>query len=196
MTNPNADSPTANGNIDYRQAFDLAPLGLVLSHQRTIVDCNRALCDIFGATREALVGESFQILYPSVDEFERTGVRIAPILNAKGSYADDRLMKRVAGPQAGEVFWCHVTGRALTPEDPHHSGIWSFEDLSAVRPVSSPLSPREREVAALLCKGMTAKSIGKELGISHRTVEIHRGHLLRKYECNSTAELIGRLAGR
>ncbi len=196
MTNPKSPDANSPAKIDYRQAFDLAPLGLVLSHQRKIVDCNQALCDIFGANRDQLIGQSFQILYPSVDEFERTGVRIAPILNAKGHYADDRLMKRVDGPYAGEVFWCHVTGRALNPEDPHLSGIWSFEDLSAVRPVSSSLSPREREVAALLCKGMTAKSIGKALGISHRTVEIHRGHLLRKYECNSTAELIGRLAGR
>jgi PAS domain S-box-containing protein len=161
-----------------------------------MVDCNQALCDIFGASREELIGQSFQILYPSVDEFERTGERIAPILNAKGHYADDRLMKRVHGPDKDAVFWCHVSGRSLYPEDPHQAGIWSFEDLSATRPVSSPLSPREREVAALLCKGMTAKSIGKELGISHRTVEIHRSHLLRKYSCHSTTELIGKLAGR
>ena len=132
------------------------------------------------------------MLYPSADEFERTGERIAPILNTQGHYADDRLMKRVGN---GEVFWCHVTGRALDPEHPHAAGIWGFEDLSATRPMSTHLSPREREVAALLSKGMTAKAIGKVLGISHRTVEIHRGRLLRKYDCHSTAELIIKLAG-
>ena len=193
MTNPK------NPAIDYQQAFDLAPVGLVLSRHRTMVDCNQAVCDMFGASHAELIGQSFQLLYPSVDEFERTGERIAPILNTKGHYADERLMKRVGGPQAGEVFWCHVTGRALHTGDPHHTGIWSFEDMSAVRsassPISSQLSPREREVAALLSKGMTAKGIGKELGISHRTVEIHRGRLLRKYDCHSTAALIIKLAG-
>lgn len=194
MKNPqNADTPT---EIDYQQAFDLAPVGLVLSRQRVIVDCNQRVCEMFGAQRDKLLGQSFQILYPSADEFERTGERIAPILNTKGHYADERLMKRVDGPQAGEVFWCHVTGRALNPKEPHAAGIWSFEDLSAVRPVSNTLSPREREVAALLAKGMTAKAIGKVLGISHRTVEIHRGRLLRKYDCHSTATLISKLAGQ
>jgi hypothetical protein len=37
---------------------------------------------MFGASREQLVGQSFQILYPSADEYERTGARIAPILGA------------------------------------------------------------------------------------------------------------------
>jgi len=100
-------------NIDYRLAFDLAPVGLALSRQRTMVDCNQALCDMFGASREQLVGQSFQILYPSADEYERTGARIAPILGKSGTYADDRIMKRVEGRLKGEPFWCHVTGRAL-----------------------------------------------------------------------------------
>ena len=50
--------------IDYRLAFDLAPVGLALSRQRTMVDCNQALCEMFGAAREQLVGQSFRILYP------------------------------------------------------------------------------------------------------------------------------------
>ncbi len=60
-------------HIDYRLAFDLAPVGLALSRQRTMVDCNQALCEIFGASREQLVGQSFRILYPSADEYDRTG---------------------------------------------------------------------------------------------------------------------------
>ena len=53
--------------VDYQLAFDLAPVGLVLSRNRSIVDCNRHLCEMFGATREQLAGQSFLILYPSVD---------------------------------------------------------------------------------------------------------------------------------
>ena len=41
-------------DIDYRLAFDLAPIGLVLSRNRAIVDCNQRLCDMFGAQREQL----------------------------------------------------------------------------------------------------------------------------------------------
>ncbi len=189
MANPNP--PLAD--MDYRLAFDLAPLGMALSRQRVMVDCNQALCEMFGAGREQLVGQSFQILYPSADEYERTGARIAPILGRNGTYADDRVMKRVDGRFRGETFWCHVTGRALQRSEPHEAGIWSFEDLSSRRVVRAELTPREREVAALLMQGRTSKEIGKALAISHRTVEIHRAKLMRKYQAHSTPDLMHRL---
>jgi PAS domain S-box-containing protein len=179
--------------IDYRQAFDLAPVGLVLSRNRQMVDCNQHMCDMFGATREQLIGQSFEVLYPSADEYERTGARIEPILNAKGLYADDRIMKRMDGRFKGETFWCHVTGRALNRNAPHEAGIWSFEDLSESRPVKAELTGREREVAALLMDGMTSKEIGKVLNISHRTVEIYRARLMRKYKASTTADLVHKL---
>ncbi|MDD5336520.1 MAG: PAS and helix-turn-helix domain-containing protein [Rhodoferax sp.] len=176
-------------DIDYRLAFDLAPVGLVLSRNRAIVDCNRHVCEMFGASRELLVGASFQVLYPSVIEFERTGSRIAPILNRSGTYADNRIMKRASG----ETFWCHVTGRALNPSTPHEAGIWTFEDLSSRRPVTAERTAREREVAAYLMDGLTSKEIGKTLSISHRTVEIYRARLMRKYKAANTGDLVHRL---
>lgn len=179
--------------IDYRLAFDLAPVGLALSRQRAMVDCNQALCEMFGASKEQLVGQSFQILYPSADEYERTGERIAPILGQSGTYADDRIMKRVDGRFKGKTFWCHVTGRALRREAPHEAGIWSFEDLSSRRVVRAELTPREREVAAFLMNGLTSKEIGKALGISPRTVEIYRARLIRKYQASSSMDLVNKL---
>lgn len=175
--------------IDYRLAFNMAPVGLVLSRNRAIMDCNEQLCEMFGASREVLTGQSFQVLYPSADEYERLGARMTPILNARGHYADDRIMKRANG----EVFWCHVTGRALNRAAPHESGIWSFEDLSSQRPVKAELTPREREISAQLLNGMTSKEIGKVLQISHRTVEIYRARLMRKYKANTTADLVHKL---
>ena len=180
-------------DIDYRLAFDLAPVGMVLSRNRTMVDCNQRVCDMFGATREQLIGQSFVLLYPSADEYERTGQRIGPILNANGVYADDRVMKRVGGRLQGETFWCHVTGRALNRDAPHEAGIWTFEDLTARKPVKAELTAREREVAAHLMDGLTSKAIGRALGISHRTVEIYRVKLMRKYQAGSAADLIQKL---
>ncbi len=180
-------------HIDYRLAFDLAPIGLALSRNRTIMDCNQRLCEMFGTSREQLIDQSFQVLYPSADEFERTGARISPILNRSGSYADDRIMRRMDGRLKGEAFWCHVTGRALNRDAPHEAGIWSFEDLSARRPVKAELTAREREVAAHLMQGMTSKQIGKTLDISHRTVEIYRARLMRKYKSSTTGDLVHKL---
>ena len=180
-------------DIDYRLAFTMAPVGLVLSRNRVIVDCNAYLCEMFGAAREQLINQSFQVLYPSADEFQRTGERITPILNRHGTYADDRIMKRFDGRFKGQTFWCHVTVRALNREVPHESGIWCFEDLSASRTVKADLTPREREVAAYLMQGLTSKQTGKLLTISHRTVEIYRARLMRKYQAATAADLVHKL---
>jgi DNA-binding CsgD family transcriptional regulator len=59
--------------------------------------------------------------------------------------------------------------------------------------VRAELTAREREVAAFLMEGMTSKEIGKALGISHRTVEIYRAKLMRKYKASTTADLVHKL---
>ena len=179
--------------LDYRTAFDLAPIGLVLSRNRLMVDCNRQVLEMFGTTREALIGHSFELLYPTHDEFERTGARIVASLNRSGWYADERVMKRVGGAQGGELFWCHVSGRSLDPLLPHAAGIWSFEDLSAKRRIGVELTPREREIAALLIEGLTSKLIGKRLGISPRTVDVYRARLMKKHRASTTPELVQKL---
>jgi PAS domain S-box-containing protein len=77
--------------VDYQLAFDLAPIGLVLSRHRTMVDCNQRVCEMFGVSKDQLVGQSFQLLYPSADEYERTGARLLTLLGKGGAYADDRM---------------------------------------------------------------------------------------------------------
>ncbi len=179
--------------LDYRTAFELAPIGLVLSRHRLIVDCNLQVLSMFGAERSQLVGQSFEVLYPSNDEFKRTGERIAASLDAQGWYADERVMKRLASASGQELFWCHVSGRALDPNDPHAQGIWAFEDLSSRRVLKVDFTPREREIAALLIEGHTSKVIGRKLTISPRTVDVYRARLMRKVGAASTPELVQKL---
>ena len=176
-------------DLDYRTAFDLAPNGMILSRRRLVVDCNRRVLEMFRAQRDELVGRSFEALYPSAAEYERTGARIVASLGQDGCYADDRVMKRMDG----ELFWCHVSGRALDAADPHAAGIWSFEDLSARRVLKVDFTAREREIAALLIDGGTSKQIGKRLSISPRTVDVYRARLMRKVGASTTPELVHRL---
>ena len=42
------------------------------------------------------------------------------------------------------------------------------------------LTPREREVVELLCKGLKAKDVARKLHIDHRTVEKHASHVIEK----------------
>ena len=117
--------------LDYRTAFDQAPIGLVMSRDRQILDCNQQLLRMFGATRpEQLDGQSFELLYPTHDEFERTGARIVASLDQRGLYADERIMKRLSGRAV--LVPRDRAARSIRTQ-PHAAGIWSFEDLSARR---------------------------------------------------------------
>ncbi|WP_223476269.1 PhnD/SsuA/transferrin family substrate-binding protein [Oricola indica] len=57
------------------------------------------------------------------------------------------------------------------------------------------LTPREHEILQLVGAGKTTKEIARDLGISPKTVEFHRGHLMRKYEAANMAELVRKAGG-
>jgi FixJ family two-component response regulator len=52
------------------------------------------------------------------------------------------------------------------------------------------LTPREREILPLLTNGLLNKQAAFELGITEYTVQIHRGHIMRKMEADSFATLV------
>jgi RNA polymerase sigma factor (sigma-70 family) len=74
--------------------------------------------------------------------------------------------------------------------------------ISALRSLFAQLTPREREVFDLLVRGKPHKQISYELGISERTVKLHRHQLVQKLKARSLAELaiiaerLGLLPGR
>lgn len=94
----------------------------------------------------------------------------------------------------GTLFWCRVRGHSFTPEDPLARAVWSFADLSAERPYF-PLTRREREILSYLSEGLTSKEIAINLEISHRTVEVYRAKLLRKFGVNNTSGLFHSMGG-
>lgn len=176
---------------DLTLAFDLAPVGLCVSRHRVIQRCNDAYADMFGYDPSTLNGQSMAQLYPSTEEFERIGARGIESMRESGYYSDERIMKHADG----HLFWCHVVGRSLDRADPFGCAVWMFEDISERRPLTAPLTCREREIAQLLIEGKTSKVIARELGVSPRTIDAHRARLMRKLKVTTPSEMISRLAG-
>jgi FixJ family two-component response regulator len=52
------------------------------------------------------------------------------------------------------------------------------------------LTPREREVFTLVSSGLMNKQVAAELGLAEITVKIHRGHIMKKMEARSLADLV------
>lgn len=172
-----------------RLAFDHAPVGIVMTRHRVIESCNITFCELSGYPPQALIGQSFRLLYGSEAEFIQVrDIGLEP-LRRSGAYSDERILRHADG----HAVWCRFRARTLTPDDPLARIVMSFAPI-APRPDGPALTPRERQVVTWLAHGKTSKEIALALGLSPRTVEDVRARLLRKFKVRNAALLLARLS--
>lgn len=178
---------------------DLAPLGFheapvalsILSHRRVLL-VNGEFEALFGWPQAEIEGQSVRVLYPSSVDYEKTGSRWARRLAGQQRHEDERFMRCRNGP----TLWMRARGRTLTPDEPFRLTLWAFDPVPERMSGTEVLTLREREVARYVVNGFTSKEIGQALGISPRTVEVHRAAIMRKLDVGKAAELVARLTGR
>ncbi|NBB83130.1 MAG: DNA-binding response regulator [Alphaproteobacteria bacterium] len=66
---------------------------------------------------------------------------------------------------------------------------------ASVPPRLARLTAKEREVLELLARGLSSKEMARELGISHRTVEVHRGRVIAKMGARNGIDLVRLVLG-
>ena len=170
--------------------FQHAPIGLIYAEDRVIKRCNARFADMFRYGAENLEGRSIEMIYPTLEEYERIGVVGREQMMGRGHYADERIMRR----KDGTLFWCRVRGQSLDANAPFSQSVWSFADISDNRPLTE-MTMRERQVAKLMAEGKTSKEIARVLDISPRTVDVYRKQLLDKFDARNSVELVVRLTG-
>ena len=170
-------------------AFIESPSPQVITQHRKMLRCNKAFAELFGYDTTALENELIRMLYPNSMDYQQVGERSRKALEKNSYYEDERFMQH----SNQEIFWARAKGITLTPEDPFALMVWSFERIRHNETKAIELTPREREIAGYIVNGLTCKETGQALGISHRTVEVHRGRLMKKLDAKNTAELVSKI---
>ena len=83
-----------------------------------------------------------------------------------------------------------VMDQMLNALDKAFSRLKAKEDSRSVDLLQETLTPREKEVFGVISRGLTHREIGDMLGISPRTVEVHKGRIMEKLGVKTMAELI------
>jgi len=179
-----------------------SPIAAVISNPRLpdnpIVECNDAFVALTGYARDEIIGHNCRFLSgagtePWLTEMLRNGIRrrqpvMVEILNYKKNGSPFRNAVMVApifGPD-GELEY-FLGSQVEIAEDVARA---NDSRRKAAHDLIESLSPRQREVLLKMAAGRLNKQIAYELGISERTVKMHRAAVLAALGVRTSADAI------
>jgi two-component system, LuxR family, response regulator FixJ len=196
MVNPRVaerDVYIADGDLTFRSAvassletqgyhvtlFSDGP-SLLAATRHHVPGCILLDADVSGPTGNDILGELGQkIAAPIVIMADDANIDMAVSAMKKG--AKDFMVKpMVADAVAGRVCQALAEKRPGNNESPNLHSI----------PGGERLTPREKEVLQKISAGASNKEAGRQLGISPRTVEVHRARIMEKIGARNTADLV------
>lgn len=180
------------GDPEQAQAYLTENLELLrgMGHKMGIAYCLLGLAGVAGERarpdRAARLWGAAEALRETIGmhltPFDRTHYRYEERLAAARSLTEEDLWERA---------WAE--GRAMSPEEAieyalaEEGALHILEQPTAVH--AEALTPREREVAEEVAKGLTNRQVATELGISERTVHAHVRRILRKLRLGSRTQI-------
>ncbi|MEQ1730509.1 MAG: response regulator transcription factor, partial [Vicinamibacterales bacterium] len=161
-----------------REACAMATL-----HQPDVVVLDVTMPELNGleATLQIRRAVSSKILILTVHESDQI---VADIVDAG---AHGYVLKADAGRTLVDAVRAVLAGKTYFTERVHRAAA---RRATTDRRAPERLTPRQREVVQLLTEGKSNKEIGVLLGITTKTAETHRAHVLAKLELHSMSDLV------
>ena len=182
--------------------IEASPIASVVSDPRLpdnpIVAINKAFTDLTGYTADEVVGRNCRFLSgpdtePWLSDTMREGIRerrtvFVEILNYKKDGTPFRNAVLVAPlyDEAGKLIHFLGSQVELGEDDPGPSVARRAKAVEKIR----ELSPRQLEVMQMVAGGLRNKQIAYELGLSEKTVKMHRGIAMEKLGAQTAADMI------
>ena len=163
-----------------------------------IIECNDAFVQLTGYSRDEVIGRNCRFLSGPATEARlteqlRTGIReqrpeMVEILNYKkdGTPFRNAILVAPIFDAAGELQY-FLGSQVEMPDDV--AAALELRSREAGARIGS-LTPRQREIVAHIAAGKLNKQIAYELGLSERTVKMHRAAVLRVLGLRTTADII------
>ena len=182
--------------------IEASPIASVISDPRLpdnpIVACNAAFCALTGYDEDQILGRNCRFLSgpgtePWLTETIRQGVRdhrpvLVEILNYKRNGAPFRNAVLVAPIYDTKDELRYFLGSQVEVGD-EIPGPSVARRVRAAASVSA-LSPRQRQVLGLVSNGLMNKQIAGRLGLSEKTVKMHRGIVMERLNLRTSADLV------
>ncbi|MES2322945.1 MAG: EAL domain-containing protein [Pseudomonadota bacterium] len=111
--------------LEQKAILENAAVGIMLSKNRVIEECNIRAAEMFGYSEHELIGMSSVCVFPSVKAYEDMGAESGPRLATGEAYTTELQLRC----KDGSLLWCRLYGRAVDPQDAGHGTIWILEDI-------------------------------------------------------------------
>jgi two-component system sensor histidine kinase/response regulator len=166
--------------IELQAIFMDAPVGIAMLCQRTIIDCNPKLEEVFGYGPGEMIGRSTRLMYPSDEDFEAQGEKLYSSLKHNRLHRREQTFVR----KNGEPFWAKISAQTLDDDPLAGRLLTIIEDATL-----------ERQTAELLAQEKTqaeANSLAKSSFLANMSHEIRTpmnailgfAHLLKRSPVN------------
>tara|TARA_R110000796_G_scaffold14011_27_gene45916 strand:- start:57343 stop:57999 length:657 start_codon:yes stop_codon:yes gene_type:complete len=182
--------------------IEKSPIASVVSNPRLsdnpIVAVNDAFLQLTGYDRDFIIGRNCRFLAgkatePWLTEEIRRGVQqrksvLVEILNYKkdGTSFQNAVLVAPLFDEQGELEYFLGSQVEIDAESPSLSKARRMRAVAIVK----DLSKRQREVLQFIAKGLLNKQIAHELGLSERTIKMHRSILMQRLDVPSAADMV------
>lgn len=182
-----------------RHSIDVSPIPCLLTDpslaDNPIVAANQAFLDLTGYAAEEVVGRNCRFLQGAEteesarevlrDAVASGGSAVVELTNYKrdGSAFRNAVMIAPCLDEAGGLLF--FLGSQMEID---RGGLDARTEAARAR--IARLAPRQVEVLTLMARGMRHAGIAEQLGITEKTVKMHRGALIAKLDCRTSAEAI------
>lgn len=136
---------SATPRLQLEAIMDNAAVGILFTDGRILAQANAQCADMFGYSLDEFIGQSAEMLYPDLAAYDALRAQATPLLQSGRQFKVDYQMRR----RNGELFWCHMSARAVNPGNLVVGTLWVIEDVTEERMLRAELEHRTDELTAV-----------------------------------------------